>query len=64
MNVKEVIKIAMAKNDIDGVMELVHKTGLSYNIVSRALLGDNSIKLKYVVEILDSMGYVLEMVEK
>jgi len=64
MKIKEVIKIAMAKNDIDGVMALVDKTGLSYDIVNRALKGDNSIKLKHVLEILNSMGYELKAVSK
>ena len=46
MKTKEVIKIAMAKNDIDGVMALVEFTGYSYDICNRALKNDNSIKLK------------------
>ena len=61
MNIKEAIKIAMAKNDINGVMELVENTGLSYDIVSRALRGDNTSKLKHIVEILDSMGCELKV---
>lgn len=60
MNTKEIIKIAMAKKDIDGVMELVRVTGLSYDICNRALKNDNSIKLKYLVEILDTLGYKLK----
>lgn len=60
MKTKEVIKIAMAKKDVNGVMELVKVTGLSYDICNRALRDDNSIKLKHLVEILDTLGYKLK----
>ena len=60
MKTKEIIKIAMAQKDIHGVMELSKLTGLSYDICNRALKNDNSIKLKYLVEILDYLGYRLK----
>ncbi len=63
MKTKEVIKIAMAKRDVHGVMELVTLTGLSYDICNRALKNDNSIKLKYLVHILDVLNYKLKAVE-
>lgn len=50
----------MAQKGIDGVMELVSFTGLSYDICNRALKNDNSIKLKYLVDILGQLGYKLK----
>lgn len=64
MNTKEIVKTAMAKRDIDGVMALVELTGLSYDICSRALRNDNSIKVKHLVAILDSLDYELKAVIK
>lgn len=60
MDTKTIIKIAMAQKGIDGVMELVSFTGLSYDICNRALKNDNSIKLKYLVDILGQLGYKLK----
>ena len=60
MNTKEIVRTAMAKRDIDGVMKLVEFTGLSYDICSRALRNDNSIKVKHLVSILDCLGYELK----
>jgi len=59
MNTKSIILLAMAEKDVDGVMELVKLTNLSYDICNRALKNDNSIKLKYLVHILDVLGYKL-----
>ena len=63
METKEIVKIAMAKRNVNGVMELVSLTGLSYEICNRALKNDNSIKLKYLVQILDVLGYKLKATE-
>jgi len=60
MKTKEIIKIGMAKNDIDGVLALAAFTGISYHICNRALKNDGSIKLKDLVLILGQLGYELK----
>ena len=62
MNTKEVIKIAMAKADVNGVMALVELTGLSYDICNRALRNDGTVKVHHLVSILGSLGYELRAV--
>ena len=64
MNTKEIIKIAMAKRDVDGVMKLVQLTGLSYDICNRALRNDGSVKVHNLVTILGCLGYELKAISK
>ena len=64
MNTKEIIKVAMAKKDVDGVMRLVEMSGLSYDICNRALRNDGTVKVKNLVQILNSLGYELKAVAK
>ena len=60
MNIKELVKIAMVKADVDGVTQLMEVTGKSYYICDRALKGDNTLQVKYVVDILASLGFSLK----
>lgn len=64
MNTKEVIRVAMAKKDVNGVMELVELSGLSYDICTRALRNDGTVKVKNLVQILDCLGYKIKVVVK
>ena len=59
MDIKQLVKIAMVKADVDGVMNLVSLSGLSYNICSRALKGDKTLQLKYIDDILGCLGFTL-----
>jgi len=60
MNMKEVVKIAMAKNDIDGIMQLVEVTGVSHYICTKALKNDKTIKLGELLTIIEALGYQLK----
>jgi hypothetical protein len=57
MDTKKTIRVAMANRGIDGVMELVEVTGLSYDIVNRAIKGDGTVKVKHFTNILNKLGY-------
>ena len=59
MDIKKLVKLAMFKADVEGVMNLVEISGLSYNICSRALKGDKTLQLKYIEDILGSLGFLI-----
>ena len=64
MNIQRTIKLAMIDKDINGVMELVEFTGVSYSLISKLLRGDNTVSLSAAVEVLGLLGYELRAVVK
>jgi len=61
MELSKIVKMAMVDKDIDGVMELVEKSGVSYSDVTKILKGNGSVKLVKVKEVLDFLGLKLKV---
>ena len=57
MDAGKTIEIAMINENVDGIMKLVDLSGLSYDIVSRAIKGDGSVKIRHFVTIMNKLGY-------
>ena len=60
MELSKIVKKAMVDKDINGVMELVEKSGVSYSDVTKILKGNGSVKLVKVKEVLDFLGLKLK----
>jgi len=61
MELSKIVKKAMVDKDINGVMELVEKSGVSYSDVTKILKGNGSVKLVKVKEVLDFLGLKLKV---
>lgn len=64
MNSKQMIEEAAAEKGVKGVMAIVEYTGVSYNVVTRALRDDDSVKLVHLKKILNAFGKKLNAVGK
>jgi len=60
MELNKIIKKAMVDNDIEGKMQLVERSGISYTDVTKIMNGNGSVKLVKVVELLSFLGYQLK----
>ena len=60
MELNKIIKKAMVDNDIEGKMQLVERSGISYTDVTKIMNGNGSVKLVKVVELLGFLGYQLK----
>lgn len=60
MDLKKTIKQGMLDNDINGKMELVECSGVSYTDITKIMNGNGSVKLIKVVELLEFLGYKLK----
>ena len=60
MELNKIIKKSMVDNDIEGKMQLVERSGISYTVVTKIMNGDGSVKLTKVVELLSFLGYQLK----
>lgn len=60
MNISTLLLTAMAKKGIKTATELSKLTGVTYGTVARAINNEN-VGVKVVVELLDYMGYELNM---
>ena len=60
MELNKIIKKAMVDNDIDGKMQLVEQSGISYSDITKIMNGNGSVKLIKVVELLSFLGYKLK----
>lgn len=60
MKLDKIIKKAMVDNDIDGKMQLVEQSGISYSDITKIINGNGSVKLIKVVELLSFLGYQLK----
>ena len=64
MELSKIVKKAMVDKDINGVMELVELSGVSYSDVTKILKGNGSVRLVKVVELLDYLGLEIKVVIK
>ena len=60
MDLNKTIKQGMLNNDINGKMELVERSGVSYTDITKIMNGNGSVKLIKVVELLEFLGYKLK----
>ncbi len=60
MDLNKTIKQGMLDNDINGKMELVDRSGISYTDITKIMNGNGSVKLIKVVELLEFLGYKLK----
>jgi len=64
MELNKIVKKAMVDKDINGVMELVDRSGVSYSDVTKILKGNGSVRLVKVVELLDYLDLKIKVVIK
>lgn len=55
----KVVRQGMLNNGINGKMELVEKSGISYSDITKVMNNDGSVKLVKVTELLSFLGYKL-----
>ena len=56
MNIKQAVRKAAIDNNIDGVMEMVKHTGITYARMHKVWNGDSSAKIADVITVLSSLG--------
>lgn len=61
MKMNTIIKQAMLDNDINGKMELVERSSVSYSDITKLMNGDGSVKLSKAVDLLGFLGYELKI---
>ena len=59
MDLNKTVRQAMLDKGIDGKMELVKLSGISYSDITKIMTNDGSVKLTKVVELLGFLGYKL-----
>ena len=64
MELSKIVKKAMVDKEINGVMELVERSGVSYSDVTKILKGNGSVRLVKVVELLDYLDLKIKVVIK
>ena len=64
MELSKIVKKAMVDKDINGVMELVELSGVSYSDVTKILKGNGSVRLVKVKELLDYLDLKIKVVIK
>jgi len=64
MELSKIVKKAMVDKEINGVMELVELSGVSYSDVTKILKGNGSVRLCKVVELLDYLDLKIKVVIK
>lgn len=60
MDLNKIVKQGMLDNNINGKMELVEQSGVSYSDVTKIMNGNGSVKLIKVVELLGFLGMQLK----
>ena len=62
MEMNKLVRKAMLDKNIDGKMELVDISGVSYSDVTKIMNGDGSVKLSKAKDLLAFLGYELKAV--
>ena len=60
MNLNKLVRQAMLDKGINGKMELVELSGVSYSDVTKVMNNDGSVKLARVIALLSFLGYQLK----